>query len=126
LLKEYLTHFKSLADGVHARLIMMFIPDISHLYHPEYQHINRVLKTLTAQYDIPFVDMTPVFESSNDLSTYYLHPKDAHTNVKGHQAMASALTGLICKDALSHVSCGMEGIGTAVRAPARSETAVHN
>ncbi len=88
LLKEYLTRFKALADGVHARLVIMFIPDISHLYHPEYQHINRVLKRLTTQYDIPFVDMTPIFESSNDLSTYYLFPKDAHTNVKGHQAMA--------------------------------------
>jgi hypothetical protein len=109
LLKEYLTRFKLLADGVHARLIMMFIPDISHLYHPEYQHINGVLKTLTTQYDIPFVDMTPIFESSADLSTYYLHPKDAHTNANGHQAMASALTTLICEAALSVAPCRTAG-----------------
>ncbi len=126
LLEEYLTRFKSLADGVHARLVIMFIPDISHLNHPEYQHINGVLKRLTTQYDIPFVDMTPIFESSNDLSTYYLFPKDAHTNVKGHETMASALTELICKDALSHLSCRGEGLGVAVRSPARSDTAVHN
>ena len=126
LLKEYLTRFKALADGVHARLVIMFIPDISHLYHPEYQHINGILKRLTTQYDIPFVDMTPIFESSKDLSTYYLFPKDAHTNAKGHEEMASALTELICKDALSNVSCGKENLGHAVRGPASSETAVHN
>jgi lysophospholipase L1-like esterase len=126
LLEEYLTRFKALADGAHARLVIMFIPDISHLYHREYQNVNRVLKQLTSKYDIPFVDMTPIFESSNDLSTYYLFPKDAHTNVKGHEEMASALTELICKDALSNISCGIEGLGSAVRDTARSEMAVHN
>jgi lysophospholipase L1-like esterase len=126
LLEEYLTRFNALAGSVHARLIIMFTPDISHLYHPEYQHINRVLQELTAKYDIPFIDMTPVFESSKDLSTYYLFPKDAHTNVKGHQEMAAALTDLICKDALSNVSCGIERFGSAVRGSARPETAVHN
>jgi lysophospholipase L1-like esterase len=126
LLEEYLKRFKSLADSVHARLIIMFTPDISHLYHPEYQHINAVLKRLTAQYNIPFVDMTPVFESSNDLSTYYLFPKDAHTNVRGHQAMASALVELICKDALSgDLSCATAG-HSAVGGPAASEMAVRN
>jgi hypothetical protein len=104
----------------------MFTPDISHLYHPEYQHINHVLQQLTTKYDIPFVDMTPIFESSNDLSTYYLFPKDAHTNVKGHQEMAAALTELICKEALSNVSCGIGALGSAVQDSARSETAVHN
>jgi lysophospholipase L1-like esterase len=126
LLEEYLTRFKALADAIHARLVIMFIPDISHLYHPEYQHINGVLKRLTTRYDIPFVDMTPIFESSNDLSTYYLFPKDAHTNVNGHQAMASALTDLICKDVSSNVSCGRQGLGSAVRGSVSSDTALHN
>jgi lysophospholipase L1-like esterase len=126
LLEEYLSRFKTLADGIQARLVIMFIPDISHLYHREYQNINRVLKQLTSKYDIPYVDMTPIFESSSDLSTYYLFPKDAHTNAKGHQEMASALTELICKDTRSaNVACRLAGHRT-VRDSVRSERALHN
>jgi len=105
LLEEYLRRFKAITAEHHASLVMLFIPDISHLYHPEYQNINRVLRQLTTKHEIPFVDMTPIFESSADLSTYYLHPKDAHTNANGHQAMASALTALICGVALSVAPC---------------------
>jgi hypothetical protein len=65
--------------------------------------------------------MTPIFESSADLSTYYLHPKDAHTNAHGHQAMAAALTALICGAALSVAPCRTGGridaAGTLPRQP---------
>ena len=125
LLEEFLTQIKAITAANHATLVMMFIPDISHLYHPEYQNINGVLRQLTTKLDIPFVDMTPIFESSKDLSTYYLFPKDAHTNVRGHQAMASALTELICKNALPNLSCG-KGHGITVPDTASSGAAVHN
>ena len=119
LLEEYLRRFKAITAENHASLVMLFIPDISHLYHPEYQNINRVLRQLTAKQGIPFVDMTPIFESSADLSTYYLHPKDAHTNANGHQAMASALTTLICGAALSVAPCAtgarIDAAGTLLR-----------
>jgi hypothetical protein len=65
--------------------------------------------------------MTPIFESSADLSTYYLHPKDAHTNANGHRAMASALTTLICKAALSVAPCRTAGQVDAAGALARPQ-----
>lgn len=105
LLEQYLLRFQALGAERNARLVVMFIPDISHLYHPEYQHINRVLAQLTRKHGIPFVDMTPIFETSTDLATYYLFPRDAHTNATGHQAMASALSALICEGVLSPGSC---------------------
>ena len=126
LLEEYLTRIKGIAEDVHARLVVMFIPDISHLYHPEYQNINRVLRQLTSTHDIPFVDMTPIFESSQELSTYYLFPKDAHTNAKGHEAMASALTELICEGASSPVSCRTAGHAGATRASTTSKMTIPN
>jgi len=74
---------------------------------------------LTIKHEIPFVDMTSIFESSAELSTYYLHPKDAHTNANGHQAMASALTALICGAALSVAPCAtgarIDAVGTLQR-----------
>jgi len=74
---------------------------------------------LSAKQGIPFVYMTPIFESSADLSTYYLHPNDAHTNANGHQAMASALTTLICGAALSVAPCAtgarIDAAGTLLR-----------
>jgi hypothetical protein len=126
LLVEYLTRIKGIAEHAHARLVVMFIPDISHLYHPEYQNINRVLRQLTTAHEIPFVDMTPIFESSKELSTYYLFPKDAHTNVKGHEAMASALTELICEGVLSPVSCRTAGHASAPRASTTSKMTIPN
>ena len=119
LLEEYLRRFKAITTENHASLVMLFIPDISHLYHPEYQNINRVLRQLTIKHEIPFVDMTSIFESSAELSTYYLHPKDAHTNANGHRAMASALTVLICGAALSVAPCAtgarIDAVGTLQR-----------
>jgi lysophospholipase L1-like esterase len=126
LLEEYLIRIKAIAADSHARLVMMFIPDISHLYHPEYQNINRILKQLSGKHEIPFVDMTPIFESTKELSTYYLFPKDAHTNTKGHEAMASALTDLICEDASSSVSCRTLGRGNAARASVRPQATPSN
>ena len=70
----------------------MLIPDVAQLHHPEMQHINRVLASITEELNIPFTDMTPVFESSSDPQTFYFWPKDWHTNALGHEKMAEALT----------------------------------
>jgi hypothetical protein len=104
VLEEYLRRFKGIAEKANAALVIMFIPEVSNLYHPEDKNINRVLREKTTKIGIPFVDMTPIFEQSKDLHTYYLVPKDAHTNANGHRAMARALTTLIC-EIVQTVSC---------------------
>lgn len=97
VLQEQLARLQKLAEAAGAVLIVMYIPDLVQLHHPEAQHINRVLSTLTNRIGIPFVDMTPVFEEAENLDTYYLWPRDAHTNARGHRAMAGALATLLCE-----------------------------
>ena len=109
LLDEFLRKFRDLAKLSHAHLIVMFIPDVSQLYHPEMQHINRVLAKTTRSMDIPFLDMTPIFETGTDPSTYYLIPRDSHTNPRGHLAMAKALTPMVCE--------AIERVGTSCLSP---------
>lgn len=96
LLSDYLARLKQTAEDHGAELVVMYIPDIAQLYHPEVQHINRVLAELTTAQDIPFVDMTPRFEQAPDFSTYYLWPRDPHTNAAGHLEMAKTLADLMC------------------------------
>lgn len=96
LLAEYLVKIKAVAEGHRADLVIMYIPDIAQLHHPEVQYINRLLQQLAIAQSIPFVDMTPVFERASHPKAYYLWPRDPHTNAKGHLEMAKALTDLIC------------------------------
>jgi lysophospholipase L1-like esterase len=96
LLSDYLSRIKRIAADHGAVLVAMYIPDIAQLHQPEVQHINRVLARLAATHDIPFVDMTPQFEQASDVSTYYLWPRDPHTNAAGHLEMAKALADLLC------------------------------
>jgi lysophospholipase L1-like esterase len=104
LLEEYLTRIQAITSEIDATFMLMFIPDIAHLYHPEYQSINRVLARLARAHNVPFVDMTPIFEASSDPRTNYLWPRDAHTNRNGHFQIANALKHLICLNA-SKINC---------------------
>jgi lysophospholipase L1-like esterase len=99
LLDDYLARIKRIVSDAGGILVVMYIPDIAQLHHPEAQNINRLLSLHTQQQGIPFVDMTPVFEQASGYETYYLYPQDAHTNDAGHLAMAKALANLICKAA---------------------------
>ena len=109
-LRDYLLEFKRIASERHASLVFMFIPDIAQLYHHEAQYINGILAEMTQELGIPFVDMTPTFESSQDPATYYLWPKDAHTNAYGHLEMAKSLLKLIC-DPAHHVKVSCNRVG---------------
>lgn len=97
LLSRHLARLKARAADVQAKLVLMLIPDISQLRHPEVQQINRILLDACRQLGIPFVDMTPIFEQSDDPGRFYLWPKDPHTNEAGHAEMAGALERLICR-----------------------------
>lgn len=96
MLSQHLQRIRAIVALKKASLVVMYIPDISQLHHPEAQLINGTLHRLCQEIGIPFVDMTPVFEQSQDPGTYYLWPKDPHTNARGHAEMARALEQLIC------------------------------
>ena len=97
IIKSLFKKIQFIANQHHSRLIIMLIPDVAQLHHPEMQHINRVLTSITEEMNIPFTDMTPVFESSSDPQTFYFWPKDWHTNARGHKKMAEVLIPMICQ-----------------------------
>ncbi|BFU93732.1 MAG: protein of unknown function [Nitrospira sp.] len=106
LLGRHLARLKERADDAQAKLVLMLIPDISQLRHPEVQHINRILLETCRKLGIPFIDMTPVFEQADDPGRFYLWPRDPHTNEAGHAKMAAALEHLICRPPLTpQLSC---------------------
>jgi lysophospholipase L1-like esterase len=72
-------------------LIALYIPDASQLHERERQHVNRFLRTATAEAGIPMVDATIRFEGVPDPRTLYLFPLDAHTSPEGHRIMAESL-----------------------------------
>ena len=96
-LEKHLDRIKQITTDMGAFLIIMLIPDAAQLHHDEAQFINKILAEYTHKNDIPFLDMTPHFEKSSELSTYYLVPRDYHTNVLGHQIMADGLGPLVCR-----------------------------
>ena len=97
IIKTLFKKIQSIANQHNSGLIIMLIPDVAQLHHPEMQHINRVLASITEELKIPFTDMTPVFESSSNPQSFYFWPKDWHTNALGHEKMAEALTPLVCQ-----------------------------
>ena len=97
IIKTLLKKIQGLANKHGSRLVIMYIPDVVQPHHPELQFINGVLASITEEMNIPFIDMTRVFESSTDPKSFYFWPKDVHTNADGHEKMAEALTPLICQ-----------------------------
>ncbi len=92
----HLERIKNLTSGQGAQLMLLYIPDVSQLHSPTYQYINQVLKEFAEELTIPFIDMTPIFQDSPDIQTYYLWPQDPHTNSFGHLKMAESLAKIIC------------------------------
>jgi len=96
MLKAHLTRLKSLVNDAGSEIVIVYLPDLSQLHHPESQLINRVLLKICQQILIPFADMTSIFERSRDTDRYYLWPKDPHINRVGHEEVAAALEQVIC------------------------------
>ena len=81
----------------YSHLVVMFVPDVAQAHQSELQYINQVLVSLTHAMNIPFADITPVFESVSDPRVFYFWPRDWHTNAHGHAKMAEALIPLLCR-----------------------------
>jgi lysophospholipase L1-like esterase len=106
ILTNHIRRLKESTIAMKATLVVMLIPDISQLHHPEVQHINQVLLKLCNDLAIPFLDMTSTFEQSDDPGRFYLWPKDPHTNEQGHAEIAKALQNMICRPPLlAQLSC---------------------
>lgn len=110
LLENHLVRIQRVTIDMGSSLILMLNPDAAQLHHREVQLVNTLLAEYANKHNIPFLDMTPIFEQSPDLHTYFLVPRDWHTNVLGHQKMAEALTPLVCQALkVPTVKCG-EGV----------------
>ena len=46
---------------------------------------------------ISFLDMTPIYEATEQFRSNYFWPLDGHTNEVGHQAIADALIPVLCE-----------------------------
>ncbi|MGZ8404373.1 MAG: SGNH/GDSL hydrolase family protein [Nitrospira sp.] len=96
ILKDHLSRINSLATTHGASLIILLIPDSSQLFHPEFQHLNRVIHATANELGISFLDMTPIYEATERARSNYFWPLDGHTNEVGHRAIAEALTPVLC------------------------------
>jgi len=96
LLKEHLSRINTLVNGNGASLIVVFIPDYSQLFHPELQHIKRIIGSISRDLGVSFLDMTTIYEATEASSPNYFWPLDGHTNDAGHRAIAAALAPIVC------------------------------
>ncbi|MBX3303710.1 MAG: SGNH/GDSL hydrolase family protein [Nitrospira sp.] len=105
-LKDHLLRINNLVAAHGASLIILFIPDYAQLFHPEFQHINRIIHAMSNELGITFLDMTPIYEATEQFLPNYLWPLDGHTNEVGHQAITDALLPVVCENlSKRHISC---------------------
>ena len=105
-LKEHLLRINTLVTTHGASLIILFIPDYAQLFHPEFQHINRIIRALSNELGISFLDMTPIYEATEQFRPNYFWPLDGHTNEVGHQAITDALLPVVCENLNKrHIPC---------------------
>ncbi len=105
-LKDHLLRINTLVTTHGASLIILFIPDYAQLFHPEFQHINRILHAMSSELGITFLDMTPIYEATEQFRPNYYWPLDGHTNEDGHRAITDALLPAICENLNKrHIPC---------------------
>jgi len=78
-------------------VLVFMIPDAAQLNNPPAQAATRFIRQVCENNQVPFLDLTPVFEKELDPNTLYLFPLDAHTSAKGHRLIAETLVGTIRK-----------------------------
>lgn len=86
-----------LAQEKHIDVLVMLIPDVIQIGHPELQEVNRILKQICDRSGVEYLDITPAFERIKDVNSLYLLPYDAHTSPKGHRIIAAQLEKRVLK-----------------------------
>lgn len=105
-LKDHLLRINTLVNAHGASLIILFIPDYAQLFHQDFQHINRIVHGIANDLGISFLDMTPIYEATEQFHPNYFWPLDGHTNEVGHQAITDALLPVICENLNKrHIPC---------------------
>ena len=95
--RESLERFLRTATAHGIPLIAAYIPDASQIHEPGRQRINEFLGSLTRDLNVPWVDVTAMFERAPDPRALFLFPLDAHTSPAGHHYIATALADEIRK-----------------------------
>jgi hypothetical protein len=83
-----LQEFNRIVKQHGAYALLIFIPDIVQINHPELQGVNDFLKEICLRSEVSYLDMTPHFEGFGDVKKLYMLPYDAHTSPVGHQLIA--------------------------------------
>ncbi len=94
---ETLSKFVQSANAGGARVLVVMIPDSVQLDEPSLQAVNRFVQQACDNIGVPFLDLTPIFESQEDQASLYLHPFDAHNSPKGLHLIAQAIANEIAK-----------------------------
>jgi hypothetical protein len=86
-----LQKFNRITKQQGSRILVIFIPDVVQINHPELQGVNDLLKEMCLRFHVSYLDMTPHFERFEDIREIYMLPYDAHTSPAGHQIIAAEM-----------------------------------
>ena len=78
-----------------ARVLVLLIPDVIQLNHPELQSLNHILGNICRRCSADYLDVTPYFEKAKQIERLYLLPHDAHVSPKGHEIIAKEMENKI-------------------------------
>ena len=89
LLNRHLSELNALTQDEGIKLLLVFIPDAVQIHNPQWQKINYIVREACRSQQIPFLDITTIFEKEFDIVSLYLFPIDAHTSPKGNTIIAN-------------------------------------
>lgn len=90
--KNNLTELRNVLYKNDIKLLIVIIPDAIQLNNKKYQKINQIVLKECEHLGIPYLDITPIFESHQNFESLYLFPVDAHTSKKGNELIAKAVS----------------------------------
>ncbi len=73
------------------RVLVLLIPDMAQLNHPELQALNHILGDMCLRCSADYLDVTPHFERTKQIERLYLLPHDAHISPRGHEIIAKEM-----------------------------------
>ena len=97
---EKLGEWKKERDRLGVPVILSYIPFGGALHHPGYQGEARLLKRLSREMGLPYLDVLSMFEKEKDPRTLYFHPVDNHATKKAHRLIGEALARIALERSL--------------------------
>ena len=87
--------FARAAKAAGSAVLVVMIPDSVQLNDPQMKVVNRIVASAASEHGLPYLDLTPILESQQDLESLYLFPHDAHNSPKGLRLIAEAIAAKI-------------------------------